>query len=438
MTVGCTPIKVNTQAINNDRLVRTQEREERTDQVLYHSEITVSEGKISGTASRSNICEQWVDSDYERTVVYKKTLVEPTKEELRSNLTWSIISLGAAAGYAVAAQDLPSQEDRNANYTASMTFAGLAAWGTIHRIRARSSVKEHQERLSKPVRVPKKKSNHSCQTTRMTNADIYADPAGPILATTDQNGDWQVAMNALPSEALQQLNQRITKGLSLLNVVEGRTTHPLKLSTDLNAAVRSETQRREQIALAEKAAADAKAAAEEQVRRAQILDNYSKLPRRVKAYSGPWKASLSISPVDDSYSVFVQRTATGSIRSNYGRKHKPTILFRCKEATYEAYLNTGVMVDLPVDHWVEVILRFDSQPAMIVEMIRSDDGRALFFDGDPESLETLIRTHKKLFVRFPAFNSGYREFTIDLRNSDGALKLVEDACHPDLTSIRAR
>lgn len=151
-------------------------------------------------------------------------------------------------------------------------------------------------------------------------------------------------------------------------------------------------------------------------------------PKTSKATVSKWRVSKETSRIDDSMNVVLSLRAESSITGWPRKNHTPSLILRCKEKETEAYIVTGMspQVEYGTDD-ATVTLRFDKDKATKVQMTKSTDGEALFFEPSVGFIKSML-DHSTLLFEFTPFNSSPAMTSFDLRGLAEAIKPLRETC----------
>ena len=114
--------------------------------------------------------------------------------------------------------------------------------------------------------------------------------------------------------------------------------------------------------------------------------------------NGAWHASSSRDELTDKIRVIVRTDAIAAVR--LGRTlEKPSLIVRCYDGELDVYISTEQVLD---DRGVEI--RFDERPPESMDVIRSDDYRALFAAAPTTIAETRFREASRLRARITPYS----------------------------------
>lgn len=152
------------------------------------------------------------------------------------------------------------------------------------------------------------------------------------------------------------------------------------------------------------------------------------LSRLVEAYQGPWAVRSERDPLDDSQTLVLSRSAEGRVPA-WRRTAHPVLHARCTsgEPSLLVHLDTRAAVDRARPDIASVVVRLDDAQAQELELIRSDDGEALFFD-DPQQWMLSLTQHGSMLFRFEPHLSDPVDAHFDLTGFSEALGLLATAC----------
>lgn len=140
-----------------------------------------------------------------------------------------------------------------------------------------------------------------------------------------------------------------------------------------------------------------------------------------------WVARTETSPVDDRQNVFLSRTAESEITGWLGKKHRPTLMIRCKENRTEMFVTTGMAASVEYRDQHTVTIRYDKEPAFEVRMGDSTDKEALFFGDAIPQIKRMMGQQEMLF-RFTPFNASPAMTTFKVAGLEEAIKPLRTAC----------
>lgn len=139
-----------------------------------------------------------------------------------------------------------------------------------------------------------------------------------------------------------------------------------------------------------------------------LLITFSKL-----SVSGSWNTEKTISPMDDSQTIFMYINAESPISAWVNETVTPQLVLRFKEGKFSAYLKLNVLTKVESNDERTITLRFDSKKAFDVKSSLSTNRKSVFFE-DPRDIAKRIYESDKLTIRFTPFNSNPVTTTFDL------------------------
>lgn len=150
--------------------------------------------------------------------------------------------------------------------------------------------------------------------------------------------------------------------------------------------------------------------------------------RRAAPPATGWVVKESQSPMDDSKTVTAILQAASMVRAWPATMARPAIVLRCKEGSFEAYVNLGVrpIKDYRTDT-ATLMARFDTSDALPLSGSISTDGKSVFLSNSQSFADDVV-AFEKLAVRFTPFNSNPQDTTFNLKGADKAMAKVKAAC----------
>jgi len=118
-----------------------------------------------------------------------------------------------------------------------------------------------------------------------------------------------------------------------------------------------------------------------------------------------WSVSVSVSPIDDSKNVVLQRIAENDF-SGWLKQYRGSLVLRCKENSTDAYVVTGIQANPEYGSIDEVTatIRYDKDRAINIKMKGSTDGEALFFKRPIAEIKKMM-SRKQMLFKFTPFNA---------------------------------
>jgi type VI secretion system protein VasI len=159
-------------------------------------------------------------------------------------------------------------------------------------------------------------------------------------------------------------------------------------------------------------------------------------PRPAAPATG-WVIKESKSPMDDSKTVTAILQAVSTVQAWPATVARPAIVLRCKEGSFEAYVNLGVrpIKDYRTDT-ATLMVRFDTSEALQLGGSLSTDGKAVFLSNSQSFADDVVG-FEKLAMRFTPFNSNPQDTTFNLKGADKAMAAVKSACPASFPSPSA-
>ena len=142
---------------------------------------------------------------------------------------------------------------------------------------------------------------------------------------------------------------------------------------------------------------------------------------------GKWKAVTNTSKIDDSRTVTLSIDGKNIFIGWPAYRHIPTIVVRCKEASLDVYLVTGMSAESSTLDGAELTLRFDKESAENFSVTASSSRDAYFFQR-PAAMVDKFTEHRSLFVQFTPFNSNPTSSTFDIAGLTGHLESLRKSC----------
>ncbi len=136
-----------------------------------------------------------------------------------------------------------------------------------------------------------------------------------------------------------------------------------------------------------------------------------------------WQLRTDVSPIDDTKSYFLSRTAQEPIGSGFMRS-TPTLMIRYKERELEVYVTFGTY--LGSDKTV-VTVRIGESTARQEEWGLSTDGKAIFCPTDDRAFVDQLIQNDRLVLRLTPFGESPVTATFDLTGLSEAIKPMTTA-----------
>jgi type VI secretion system VasI family protein len=152
--------------------------------------------------------------------------------------------------------------------------------------------------------------------------------------------------------------------------------------------------------------------AEQAVSETPAIPHSSKMSETVS----DWIVIASKSPIDDSPSVMISRSA------EIGEQ---TLVIRCAENKTDAYIITN---DFLGDESKSVIVTYDGEKARKQQFLLSTNKRALFFSPAISDIKTMMKS-KKVVIRYDTYNGMAKTVTFKLDGLSEKVASLRKACN---------
>jgi type VI secretion system protein VasI len=154
------------------------------------------------------------------------------------------------------------------------------------------------------------------------------------------------------------------------------------------------------------------------------------------AHADNWQTSFETSPIDDSQNVYLSVVSDDPIEDRISGPQHPVLWAFCKEN------HTEVMIEAAFEarDQTTVTMRMDSDKAQHVTWVRSNDGKALYYEGgSPITLLGQLAKHHSVYVEWTPFDSPTYHARFQLDTLATVLSELQKACHwtPAETSAKA-
>ena len=146
------------------------------------------------------------------------------------------------------------------------------------------------------------------------------------------------------------------------------------------------------------------------------------IPKSYDELEQTWMLSKDKSKIDDSTNVTLMLFSNEKVYGAFGAS-RPTFVIRCKENKTEAYISTGSLLDSEV-----TTIRLGREKAHTLKMLKSTDGRALFFPSAISNIKKIWKYQKMVF-RYTPYNSGDKTVTFNIGGLMSEIAPLRKACH---------
>lgn len=141
---------------------------------------------------------------------------------------------------------------------------------------------------------------------------------------------------------------------------------------------------------------------------------------------GKWIVDTDTSALTDRESIYLFLEAEEPVPTWLGTA-TPTVVLRCDEGRFDAYVATGSQVESGFNDQVNVRIRFDDDTPIAISMDESTGGDAMFFQNDRQTLNQLLQ-HNRMVLGYRPYNAGEVEAIFDLRGLPDVVQPLLDAC----------
>ena len=155
-------------------------------------------------------------------------------------------------------------------------------------------------------------------------------------------------------------------------------------------------------------------------------------------YAAKWEYFQSKDAMDDTVTTILTRGADQEVTTQFA-KVRPDIIFRCRQNTFDAYINVHSSADYDYEtHRSNVRLRFDENTAVSEKWDVSTDREALFAPNAKTFLNSLLQANS---LRFEWPQSGGGRAVATFNRGDLGVqvaKFAKDCGQPEITQAPAQ
>ena len=148
------------------------------------------------------------------------------------------------------------------------------------------------------------------------------------------------------------------------------------------------------------------------------------LPTLPSSGTGHWNVTQEVSPIDDSRNVYMRLEAEAE---GYTAKSRPALMVRCTEGEINVFISFDSRLSYGDDK-IEVLSRFDRQPAKKNDWGLSTDRKAIFTPHSAAFWALKIERAQKLFVRLTPSEKNPISATFNLAGSAEAMRPLRESC----------
>ena len=148
------------------------------------------------------------------------------------------------------------------------------------------------------------------------------------------------------------------------------------------------------------------------------------LPNLPSSGTGQWEVSQELSPIDDSRNVYMRLEAEDE---GYAAKSRPALMVRCTEGEINVFISFDSRLSYGDDK-IEILSRFDQQPAKKNDWGLSTDRKAIFTPHSAAFWAIKIERAQKLFVRLTPSEENPISAIFNLAGSAEAMRPLRESC----------
>jgi hypothetical protein len=162
--------------------------------------------------------------------------------------------------------------------------------------------------------------------------------------------------------------------------------------------------------------------------RLACFDKLVPAPAPTKAARGKWSIERGKSEMDDSLTVVASLDASAPISFWPGKKHVPTLYYRCAERRVELFVVAGASARVEAGNdTASMRLRLDDGEPQLLPAAKGTSDGTFFLPYGPYYLQTWA-TFRRLRIEFTPYNSSPVVMDFDITGFGEPYQAVLDAC----------